>query len=454
MIFPNLALWGTKQPNDAVGRIDRALNDRTHRLIVGLSVQDDFKKVNGSLVVSQGHGKYLRLKHVVGESSEIPDSVRQGCLEFTIGSNTDYGQLKQQLFDLASVQASVVEKLKCQAGKYVDRVLAVSVCDPGFWSRDFDGRESYAPMCDSTTLAELSGVSVIDSLPARDLAVRGSGKGLEALPMWLMFADRNQRVASESRGLITIDDAGRFYSLPKSDGLDSDVPEIRKFESVGFKFLDELIGKYFPLESELTYLDQLYADGKQIPELVSLWEQAIQSCVDSQSGEGIGDLDFEQLGACKISEVLVEKADIYLQRNSDLFSNVVRTGICWVLDFLVDRIASTNQAQGYQVDDLIVSVAPQYEACVINRLEQVLSGVAVNSIRKFGVEYDRLPAVVAGVLGLFHVDQMPANIPWITGAQSQRILGALTPGRPSSYRLLLRAMADFNPAPMKLRDAI
>ena len=63
-------------------------------------------------------------------------------------------------------------------------------------------------------------------------------------------------------------------------------------------------------------------------------------------------------------------------------------------------------------------------------------------------------AVVAAVLGLFHIDQMPANIPWLTGAESQRILGRLTPGRPSNWRQLLRSMADFHPAPMKLKDAV
>jgi hypothetical protein len=42
----------------------------------------------------------------------------------------------------------------------------------------------------------------------------------------------------------------------------------------------------------------------------------------------------------------------------------------------------------------------------------------------------------------------------LTGANSQRILGRLTIGRASNWRQLLRAMADYQPAAMKLKDAV
>ena len=65
-----------------------------------------------------------------------------------------------------------------------------------------------------------------------------------------------------------------------------------------------------------------------------------------------------------------------------------------------------------------------------------------------------LEALVAAILGMFHIDQLPGNLPRLTGATSQRILGRLTPGRPSNWRQLIRAMAQYHPAPMKLKDAI
>jgi hypothetical protein len=130
MVFPTLSFWSKRDPGDAVGQIDRALNNRNHRLSAGISVSDQFDWVRGALVVSKGNGKYLRVRHVVEACLPIPRAIREACLGLTGKQNRDAGQLAQVLADLAETQAAVVEQLKCSAGKYVDRVLAVAVSDP------------------------------------------------------------------------------------------------------------------------------------------------------------------------------------------------------------------------------------------------------------------------------------------------------------------------------------
>ena len=451
MIFPNIAIWGSSDPADPAGRIDRALDDRNHRLSAGLSVTKRFHSVRGALVVSQGNGKYIRLRHVVEASSEIPKPIREGCLQFLESEKRQYEDLAPLLADLSEIQAAVVEKLKCEAGKYVDRVLAVSVCDPGVWSTDFDGKVSYRSMCDANRLAELSGVSVIDSLPARDLTVGGTGRNIEALPYWMMFADRNPRVANRSRGLIVLGETGLMYTLPASDGLDSEVPEIRMTETIGFQFLDALTRKYFPADQNLSHIDRLYADGLEIPELRSRWEKVIADLSPGSQREAtsLGGADFDS-----VADKLVAESDQYLNSNSDSFSNLIRTGISWVIELVFQDLTRQSEVSVGQLKELFVSCSPQYEASVINLLDQRFPGTNVASVRKLGVASEQMGAVVAAVLGLFHIDQMPANVPWLTGARSQRILGRLTPGRPSNWRQLLRVMADFHPAPMKLKDAI
>ena len=246
MIFPTLALWSSRDPEDAVGRIDRALDDRNHRLSVGISVSNGFSRVSGALVVSQGNGKYLRIRHVVDATAPIPSSLRDACRDVATGKQRNRGQITLMMSELAEIQASVVEQLKCQAGKYVDRVLAVAICDPGVWDQDFDGKISYSSFCDATRLAELCGVTVIDGFPARDLAVGGSGRYLEVLPFWILFGDRNSRIANQSRTLVSVDQQCQAYSLPASDGLDSELPQVRVTETMGLGFLNELISRLYP----------------------------------------------------------------------------------------------------------------------------------------------------------------------------------------------------------------
>ena len=442
MIFPNLALWSAPDPQDALGRIDRALNNRNHRLSAGLSVSNRFDHVHGVLIVSQGNGRYIRVKHVVNASAPITSSLRDGCLEFIGSKSSDLGQLSQLLADLADTQAAVVEQLKSQAGKYVDRVLAVAVCDPGVWTKDFDGKLNYAPMCDATRLAELSGVTVIDAFPARDLAVGGLGSGLEALPYWILFADRNAKIANQPRALISIGDRCLGYSLPASDGLDADVPSIRISETIGIQFLNGLISRCLQSKGKVSELDRLYADGRQIPELRERWEKALTTpdTLAAAARDASSDL---------VSDRMVAAGEAYMMESFNAFSDVIRTGISWVIEQALEKIDSNLKPK-----QLLVSCPRKFEAGVINQLTQLRPGSTVTPTRRVGFGREQTDAVVAAILGLFHIDQMPANVPWLTGANCQRILGRITPGRPSNWRQVVRIMADFQPAPMKLKDVI
>ena len=459
MIFPNLALWNSRDPNDAAGRIDRALNDRNHRLSAGLSITDRFSKVLGALVLCQGNGKYLRVRHVVFEETEIPKPIRNSLIELEASEGLDLIQTSQVLSDLAEIQAMNVERLKCEAGKYVDRVLAVSVTDPGFWGSDFDGRSSYSSICDPTRLAEQCGVSVIDSFPARDLAVGGTGKMLEALPSWLLFADREEPVANQTRALLSVGESSTSFVLPPSDGLDAEVPLIQAFQNVGFRFLDQLTRQFYPPGQQLEEMDLLYANGLDLPALRGRWDSIVDDAQESLERSGVLSIaaghNNHPIAFLKdeITQALVDAAKEILQTGTEgkapAFSNVIRTGVQWVSERVLGQLDSSRLESKSQI---MIACSAQYEACLVNQLSR--SEHEVVPVRQLGFHQDELSAVIAALLGIFHIDQLPANIPWLTGAESQRILGRLTPGRPSSWRNLIRTMSDFHPAPMKLRDAV
>jgi len=174
-------------------------------------------------------------------------------------------------------------------------------------------------MCDPTTIAESTGIAVIDALPQRDLSVGGTGRPLAALPLWMILADRNPKVADQDCVLVDLTkQTPETFWLPASDGLDAEVPSIK-------------------------------------------WQIA-----DADLTAGVGE-----------------------SRSS-------------------------------------VEAEPKFE-----RLDSVI-GKMIN-----------LDALVAAILGMFHIDQLPGNLPRLTGATSQRILGRLTPGRPANWRQLIRAMAQY-----------
>ena len=341
MIFPRLKFWSSESAAESgPDLIHRSLENRQHRLCAGISVDEKFQNIHGCLAVLKGRGRFSRLKYATGASVELPASLQKSCLEISSSESPNTFDLQFLLRDLADAQTLVIEQLKQNAGKYVDRVLAISVADPGLWFTDFDGKPLYLPMCDPTTIAESTGIAVIDALPQRDLTVGGTGRPLAALPLWLILADRNPKIADTDCLLVDLTkQTPETFWLPASDGLDAEVPPI-KWQVANANLTD----------------DQIVRRARQTHPKARLFVHFNESQSTGEGGPTVGtDLKFE-------------------------------------------------------------------------RLDSVI-GDTIN-----------LEALVAAILGMFHIDQLPGNLPRLTGATSQRILGRLTPGRPSNWRQLIRAM--------------
>lgn len=347
-------------------RIDRYAAINSARLFAGLAVSPGFQSLSGSLIVCEGRGRHLRLRHLESEVAEIPEHLAQALRTAAQPGATDRNQVLQ---DLAEFQAGEFARLKSRAGKYVDRILSLAVVDPGFWSRDFDGRLNYSPACDATRLSEWTGVNVIDAFPARDLAAGGNGVALEALPFWLWMADRRQRGAVASTALLVLDREAQLYFLPGSDGLDEIVPAIEVSR------LTVPTGSHSISQWCEQIAQWLNRPREALP--LTAWYQAISPRADRDLAPQIE----QQVGLPATSPPGLGETD-----------------------------GSASAPSAW--------------------------------------------AVASGLLGALFVDQMPANLPALTQASGQRILGRVTPGSPAAWRNLLVCMTDSLAPTMKLKDAI
>jgi 1,6-anhydro-N-acetylmuramate kinase len=71
-----------------------------------------------------------------------------------------------------------------------------------------------------------------------------------------------------------------------------------------------------------------------------------------------------------------------------------------------------------------------------------------------GIRGETLPAACAAMLAMLHIDQTPANLPYLTGATAERVLGRLTPGNAFAWNRLLRDLAFARPLVTTLRAAV
>jgi len=333
---------------------------------------------------------------------------------------------------------------------------------------DFDGKSLYLPISDPARIAERTGLNVIDAFPARDLEVGGQGGPLDLLPWWLLLADRSFPVSESVNGLIRVGDETSIVLFAPSDGLDATVPDVVHFQTHGRNLIDALVQLSFRSPPEPEQIRKLLVSDVHSKSLLNFWLE-----VDHK------DLDSMLQSACGAIREGVSTEQLFSTFSKWLFVTCERSIKQGLADlersFQVEQRNLESQRKAKPVTRF--DYKPDFshvpllfldaEAPVRDSLGAMLgnNGFKVQTILGLaksesgdsndpGQPSANHESLVAALLGLLHVDQIPANLPSLTGANQQRILGRLSPGRPHQWRLLVREMADFQPPALKLRDAV
>ena len=414
LYFPLSVKDIVRDPFDPAGRIDREISDRNRRLAMGTCLTENLRSISSALVVATGKGKYLRILSAKTVEHELPEYTSKLLQVVARQKNPSLEDLHTLQADIAAAQAATIEELKCSAGKYVDRLLVVSVTHPDHLLGDLFRRTSTAvDFSNANVLSESTGLSVVNSFASRDVLAGGTGKYLEALPAWILFADRDRHIASKNRVLFLIGKSARAYFLPASDGIEHDLPGVRMAASKGLDRFDNLNND----RSGIDDLQLLNLDGNEI---------------ESRNFSELRDL----LEAGKIS-----------------LPDFVRSSVVDLVGEISQGIKNELPAKA-EINEIVVHTDPAIIGTIANQFRRVWPNINVYNGFGWDASNNHLQPILTATLGILSIDQLPANVPWITGASSQKVLGKLTPGSPTNWRQLLREMADFQPPVMRLRDAV
>lgn len=427
-----------RDPTDPVDRVDRFWRSRRLRFVAGLSVDDEFAAVSGVVVQAQGEGKYLHFSPLATLRSGLRSELSSACASFCRNPRevVEFEALRN---DLAVTQVDVLNRLRMSCGAAVgESLLAVSLLDPGVWARDFDGKPMYASFCNPDLLSAHSGVSVIDALPAKDLVAGGHGWPLTPLACWLLAADRSSPVAQYGRLFVHLSHTLDLYFLPVSDGLDDEYPQVRFGRMIPLRWPAPRSIQLQP--GEPWWADPGSSSDPIVPSLMDAWSEVWVRC--SQWAQP---LELESEMSRRSEEIIAAE-----KVTPGSWSATARY---WAQAKLASIVA---EFQLGSIHDLQVIVASpgNLPKLVGTTLRRILPQAAFKSVEDLGFATDSWSAVLAAALGAMHIDQMPANLPWLTGAETPRILGRLTPGSPKQWRMLLCEMADHHPGTMRLRDAV
>jgi hypothetical protein len=131
--------------------------------------------------------------------------------------------------------------------------------------------------------------------------------------------------------------------------------------------------------------------------------------------------------------------------------------LCSAIHLIAHRIADCVQQhlpRSLPVGQLVLSGPIRQHAFLIRQIQSLLPALDVVTIDDRVATTDSWRAVAAALLGMLHLDQIPANSPALTGAEAPRVLGRISPGAPANWHAVLADLSATLPEKMTLRSAV
>ena len=408
------------------------------RLLIGMNVGTGCEQITGALVAVSGRGLSARFDPIESVSQEVSSELRKSYQRLLQGSESQVGDSLQLAAALSEMQLSLVRQLLSNASVPASDVLVLGVHDPGIWRFAKEGAVSYLGLCDAAFLAETSGMNVVDGFPSRDLAGGGLGGPVSAIPQWLLL-----RSTDRTRLLLNIGRTVRLTYLPTAEA-GCDIHSLLSFDvGPGTFLLDKLTARLSAGRLEFDAGGRLAVQGKKIPDLIQHWlaDPYFEEAPPRWHPHGVrpdGALD----------ETVRMAADAGWS---------IRDLLCTATHFIadcIDRAITSHLPPSAGIDEIFITGGGQGNGMLLGEIALRFRGMPLKTIAEIGWPAGLLEATTAAVLAALHIDMVPANHPSITGTQSPRVLGRLTPGSPGAWRQLVGHLYAAAPTHASLRNAV
>jgi anhydro-N-acetylmuramic acid kinase len=393
-------------------------------------------RVSAALMDIQGHGLNAVAAVIGVRSAAVPRDTALLFATLSQGSPCAIMSLVTLRTQLTAIEARLVFDLLESLGVAADDVMAIGVDDPGLWDYSRGEPTGYLGLCDPSRLAEATGMNVIDSFPARDVAGGGCGGPLTALPVWVLLRDHLR-----NRVLLDLGRTVRLTYLPASS-VERAETDILAFEvGPGASLLDSLAQRLSGGQQPFDPGGRLAVQGKRIPELIEHWmaDPYFECPPPRWHPRGVRPERFLTDG-------------VQMAVASDWS---VRDLLCTATHFVAEMTARTLQRlpKATGIDEIIVTGGGQHNGLLLHEIGR-WTKLPLLRLEELHISGDAWEAAAAALLAMLHLDRVAANPTSITKTASPRLLGRLTGGSPQNWQMLLDACAGGSSATRPLRVAV
>ena len=328
--------------------------------------------------------------------------------------------------------AIVAQEATGENGSPLSEMLAIGVCEPGRVTATEGGLRGYVGLIDAAQLADLSGVNVVDGFPARDIVSGGKGGPLSPLSLWILF-----RSAHCDRIFLHLGRTARLVRLPRLTGSLSSVSGLAFRMSQGMALVDLLVSQLTGGRRQFDPGGRLAVQGRRLEELVDHWLTLSEPLQPPSEGDA--------------PDMLRSAVSMAVDGGWSVYDM-----LCSATHFVADSVARSAERliRSDSPTEVVLSGGGLSNGLVLRHLSARLSGHSLLRIEELGGEPNVIPPAIAAILALLHLDQVPANVAGLTGAEIPRVLGRLTPGGPQAWQRLLAGCAAGSHSIRPLRAAL
>ncbi|MEH6649154.1 MAG: anhydro-N-acetylmuramic acid kinase [Motiliproteus sp.] len=341
------------------------------------------------------------LKLIASNTRPLPIALRQALLTLTQPGDNEIDRLGVADIEFSRYQADIVNQLLLDSRIKPEQIRAIGSHGQTIRHRPSGSTPFTLQIGDPNTLAELAGITVAADFRRRDIAVGGQGA-----PLVPAFHAQLFRSTEVDRIILNLGGIANVTLLPKDQsakvlGYDTGPANVlidswithhqaRQYDSNGDWAASGNINQ--ALLQQLLQLD--YFD--QTPPKSTGREQFNLDWIDQQLAI------FEQT----LSPVDVQAT---------------------LTELTVQTVASAIKKHRYDHTEIYLCGGGTHNRLLLERLKTELSPFKVDTTQALGLAPDWVEACAFGWLAQRCIERLSGNLPDVTGAHSERILGGLYP---------------------------
>ena len=279
---------------------------------------------------------------------------------------------------------------------------------------------------------------MVDSFPSRDLAAGGQGGPITAIAEWLLLRDPHH-----TQLLLDLGQTSRITYLPAMCVPNAGARVLAFEVGPGTRLLDSLTHRLTAGQHRFDPGGSMAVQGRKIPELVEHWmrDPYFERPLPRWSPRGV-----------RPERFLMDAMQMAVEAGWS-----IRDLLCTATHFVAEAVSSSIRRrlpEDLPLDRIVVTGGGQHNGMLLREIGARLPRLPIVRLEDLDIIPEAFAPATIGLLAALQLDQTPGNSTAITGAETPRVLGRITPGSPQHWQQLVTSIAGSPTSVRPLRSAI